>query len=53
MANSISSCALGLDGTLLDASNIQWFNDPDDDDPLPSVSSSVSTTLENGTIISS
>jgi len=27
-------CALGADGTLLDASQIRWFNDPDDDTPL-------------------
>ncbi|KAG1888799.1 hypothetical protein F4604DRAFT_1674418 [Suillus subluteus] len=28
-------CGLGADGTLLDASQIQWYNDPDDDTPLP------------------
>src|SRR6267154_2889412 len=27
-------CGLGADGTLLDASQIQWYNDPDDDIPL-------------------
>ncbi|KAG1882497.1 hypothetical protein F4604DRAFT_1921685 [Suillus subluteus] len=28
-------CGLGADGTLLDTSQIQWYNDPDDDTPLP------------------
>ncbi|KAG2158274.1 uncharacterized protein EDB93DRAFT_1246129 [Suillus bovinus] len=28
-------CGLGADGTLLDASQIQWYNDPDNDTPLP------------------
>jgi len=27
-------CALGADGTLLDASQNQWFNDADNDTPL-------------------
>jgi hypothetical protein len=27
-------CGLGADGTLLDASQIQWYNDPNDDIPL-------------------
>ena len=31
MANQ---CALAADGTLLDAAQIQWYNDPDDDNPL-------------------
>jgi hypothetical protein len=26
--------ALGLDGQLLDASKIIWYNDPDDDRPI-------------------
>jgi hypothetical protein len=28
-------CGLAADGTLLDASQIPWYNDPDDDVPLP------------------
>ena len=32
------NCALGTDGKLLDASQIRWFNDPDDDEPMASVS---------------
>ena len=27
-------CALAVDGALLDAAQIQWYNDPDDDNPL-------------------
>jgi hypothetical protein len=50
MSSSTSQCAVGLDGTLLDASDIQWFNDPDDDDPLPPVSSSGPTPPENGAV---
>ena len=34
------SCALGPDGTLLDASRIEWFNDPDDDEPMVTATSS-------------
>jgi hypothetical protein len=30
-------CAVGPDGRLLDASQIQFFNDPDDSTPLPPV----------------
>ncbi|KAM6489244.1 hypothetical protein JOM56_015295 [Amanita muscaria] len=30
-------CALGPDGTLLDASKILFYNDPDDETPLPPV----------------
>jgi len=41
MANSVSQCAVGPDGTLLDTSDIQWFNDPDDVEPLPSTLLSV------------
>ena len=28
------NCAVGSDGNLLDASQIVWFNDPDDDQPI-------------------
>ena len=38
-------CGLGADGTLLDASQIQWYNDPDDDTPLiPAARRSTRTT---------
>lgn len=30
----MSDCAVGPDGNLLDASEIVWFNDPDDETPL-------------------
>jgi hypothetical protein len=30
----MSDCAVGPDGTLLDASKIVWYNDADDDAPL-------------------
>jgi hypothetical protein len=33
------NCALDKNGNLKDASEIQFFNDPDDDTPLPAVSS--------------
>jgi hypothetical protein len=37
------SCAVGPDGNLLDASQIVWFNDPDDDEPMvPGTSSAPS-----------
>ena len=38
----MDSCAIGKDGNLLDATDIEWFNDPDDADPLPPASSEVS-----------
>jgi hypothetical protein len=31
-------CAVGANGTLLDAKDITWFHDPDDNTPLPSTS---------------
>jgi hypothetical protein len=37
-----NQCALAADGSLLDAANIVFYNDPDDDAPLPS-SKSAST----------
>jgi hypothetical protein len=30
-------CAVGINGQLKDASDITWYQDPGDDDPLPSV----------------
>jgi hypothetical protein len=33
--SSSDSCAVGPDGKLLDASEITWFNDPDDAHPIP------------------
>jgi hypothetical protein len=31
----MSDCAVGSDGRLKDASEIKWFNDPDDTLPIP------------------
>ena len=33
---SSDQCTLNPDGSLKDPKDIQWFNDKDDDDPLPS-----------------
>lgn len=33
-------CAIGPDGRLLDASEIDWVNDPDDDEPMPMATTS-------------
>ena len=46
----MSECAVRADGTLKDASEIDWFNDVDDDKPIPDlpanqIPSSSSTTL--------
>ena len=38
----MDSCAIGQNGQLLDASDIQWFNDADDARSLPPNSSEVS-----------
>ena len=36
------NCAVGSNGKLLDASQIVWFNDPDDDEPMaPATTSSM------------
>ena len=35
MATASDQCALAADGSLLDASAITFYNDPDDDTPLP------------------
>lgn len=42
-------CAIGTDGKLLDASEIKWFNDPDDDEPMGPVatSSTVQSSLDS------
>jgi hypothetical protein len=34
MSSSSDNCALGPDGKLLPAEEIQWFNDPDDPQPI-------------------
>ena len=41
------SCALRADGSLKDASDIVFFNDPDDDVPLPQVPSSAEPSSSN------
>ena len=42
-------CAIGSDGELLDASQIAWVNDPDDDEPmdLAATSSTVQPSLDS------
>ena len=35
------SCAVGPNSTLLEASQIVWFNDPDNDEPIVPATSSV------------
>jgi hypothetical protein len=37
------SCALGPDGKLLDASQIKWYNDADNDEPMASATTSSTT----------
>jgi hypothetical protein len=37
-------CAIAADGSLLDASAIKFYNDPDDDTPLPAVPSATPVT---------
>ena len=52
-AMASDNCALGPDGKLLDTSKIPWFNDPDDDEPMASATTSstnqhqVTTTLDS------
>ncbi|KAG1824779.1 uncharacterized protein BJ212DRAFT_1476064 [Suillus subaureus] len=41
------ACALGSDGKLKDASAIDWYNDPDDDFPIPTPSP---PSASNGTL---
>lgn len=38
MPLNLDQSAVGADGTLLDAKDITWFHDADDDTPLPSAS---------------
>ena len=40
----MNNCAIGNDGRLLDAADIQWFHDADDADPIPPATSEVSNT---------
>ena len=42
MANP-DQCALAADGSLLDAADITFYNDPDDDAPIPKLTASSST----------
>ena len=44
MAASSEQCAVAVDGSLLDASAIVFYNDPDDDTPLPSSKSATTLT---------
>ena len=48
------SCAIGTDGNLLDASEIVWFNDPDDDTPIaPTTTSSTGQPQPSATRLNS
>ena len=38
----MDSCAIGKNGKLLNATEMQWFNDADDAYPLPPASSEIS-----------
>ena len=40
----MNNCAIGRDGKLLDAAEIQWFHNADDAHPLPPTTSEVSNT---------
>ncbi|KAG1777250.1 hypothetical protein EV702DRAFT_950015, partial [Suillus placidus] len=44
---SHDSCALNTDGSLKDASDILFYNDPDDHVPLPQVPASTQSTAKN------
>ena len=44
MATPSDQCAVAADGRLLDASEIIFYNDPDDDTPLPSLNSDTTST---------
>ena len=46
MAANPDQCALAADGSLLDASAITFYNNPDDDTPLPD-SSATSARMRN------
>ena len=45
MSSNSDQCALASDGTLLDASKIVFYNDPDDDIPLPTGSNNSESNL--------
>ena len=45
MSSNSDQCALAADGTLLDASKIVFYNDPDDDIPLPTGSNNSESNL--------
>ena len=45
MSSNGDQCALAADGTLLDASKILFYNDPDDDIPLPTGSNNPDSNL--------
>jgi hypothetical protein len=39
-------CAVGSDGKLLDASQITWYNDPDDDEPMAPTTAATTTAVQ-------
>ena len=44
VANMSDQCAISSDGSLKDAADIQWYNDADDEAPIPSASHSLAST---------
>jgi hypothetical protein len=47
---SSDNCAIGHDGKLLDASEIEWFDDPDDDKPMASATTSSTAQRQRSTM---
>lgn len=43
-------CALNADGALKDASEIQWFNDPDDEHPIGATPSALSSSANSSNL---
>jgi hypothetical protein len=51
MPDQTDSCALGPDGKLLDASEIPWYNDPDDPHPTIPPPSTVESAVQEGNVV--
>ncbi|KAF8423444.1 hypothetical protein L210DRAFT_3765781 [Boletus edulis BED1] len=50
MLSALAGCAVGHDGQLLDASQIQWFHDADDNTPLPQIPTLTSNAASSSSI---
>ncbi|KAF8132849.1 hypothetical protein EV363DRAFT_1430821 [Boletus edulis] len=48
--SALAGCAVGHDGQLLDASQIQWFHDADDNTPLPQIPTLTSNAASSSSI---